>query len=379
MLPRTSPPLAPVALAGLALAALVLGGACTDAHAARRKAKPTDGITVVAPKSLYLRNAFDTDPSLYIGRFLDEGLPLDQLDEAAGMQKSCSRFVKYKTVGGGGVVYDEYYNASTTASLSAQIPEIATVAVGGGVGRTVRVKYQLDTKMVSYIDDPGAFEACCMRAPDQCSSRYIGEFLSGTGAVYFGSGRQIGADIGIDAVIPGLDTKVFPKLEVKDAQTWERSIAFTQPVYFAFKLYPNSFVGKLPDWSCDSTEVPRSSLGYYFVGVSNVQDTAQLARDEAAQNARKQVVQFLGEQVTTGAATVTSTSGSAAELGTQLASASFVTTAAEGLARYVQVVKECPAQVAMPTGYSHTSRVLGFVPEASVAEVTTLLVQQVGQ
>ena len=100
---------------------------------------------------------------------------------------------------------------------------------------------------------------------------------------------------------------------------------------------------------------------------------------EAAQNARKQVVQFLGEQVTTGAATVTSTSGSAADLGTRLASASFVTTAAEGLARYVQVVKECPAQVAMPTGYSHTSRVLGFVPEASVAEVTTVLMQQAGQ
>jgi hypothetical protein len=281
--------------------------------------------------------------------------------------------VKYKTVGGGGVLYDEYYNASAGASVSAKIPQIATLSAGAAANRTVRVKYQIDQKLVSYIDDPDGFQACCMRAPDQCTGRYIGEFVSGIGAVYYGSGKSIGGKAAIDAPIPGIDTKIFPSLEMKDAQTWERSVTFPQPVYFGFKVYDNAFTGQLPDWKCDSTEIPRSSLGYYFVGVSNVVDTAQIARDEATQNARRQVVQFLGEQIATGS---TSSVTSSTDLGTQLQSDTFVTTAASGLAKFVQVVRECPTQVPMPSGYSYSSKILAFVPNAAVGDATGVLLQQ---
>jgi hypothetical protein len=328
---------------------------------------------VAAPRSLWLRSTFDTDPSLYIGRFLGDVVTPDRLDESAGQQKSCSRFVKYKTVGGGGVLYDEYYNASTGASISAKIPQIATVSVGAQVDRTVRVKYQIDQKLVSYIDDPDGFQACCMRAPDQCTARYIGEFVSGVGAVYFGSGRSVGGKVGMDLAISGIDSKIFPSLEVKDARTWERSVVFPQPVYFGFKVYDNAFTGQLPDWTCESTEVPRSSLGYYFVGVSEVLDSAAQARDAAATNARRQVVQFLGEQVATGS---TSTTASSTALGTRLQNDTFVTTAAAGLARFVQVVRECPTQVPLPSGYSYSSKVLAFVPNVAVGDATGVLLEQ---
>ena len=44
----------------------------------------------ISPSSnVYLRNAFDMDPSSYIGRFVADGD--NNLDEASGMSMSCSQ------------------------------------------------------------------------------------------------------------------------------------------------------------------------------------------------------------------------------------------------------------------------------------------------
>ncbi len=327
------------------------------------------GPAVAAPKSMYLRQTFDTDPSLYVGRFIPDGMPSSELDESRGMQTQCSRYIQYKVVGGGGVTYDELYNASTGASISAQIPQAATVSVGGSIGRTVSVKYVIDQKMVGYIADPDKYAACCTRAPDQCPAEYIGEFISGTGAVYYQNGAQGGVKVSVDP--PGLDLKIFPKLEVKHGQSWSRSIVFQQPVYFGFKLYPNPNAG--PAWDCTSETVPQSSVGYYFVGVSPVGDDEAKARDDAMLNARKQVVQFIGEQLQTGEVTVQSQAGNNGFLASQLASESWVEGAASGIASLVQGRKTCVEQLPMPTGYQFRAKTLAYVPNASVETAAAVM------
>src|SRR5690606_28233425 len=86
----------------LLLGALVLISACGPGKNAY---KPDVGPTVVAPQNTFLRNAFDTDPSFYIGRFVprDSGT----IDESSAMQLTCSQHVSYRKVDGGGVIYDE--------------------------------------------------------------------------------------------------------------------------------------------------------------------------------------------------------------------------------------------------------------------------------
>lgn len=343
---------------------LVLLLAGTNAAAAPKPSQAeSTGPTVTAPKSLYLRNAFDTDPSLYLGRFIPDGTSQSDIDESRGMQTQCSRHIVYKNVGGGGVTYDELYNASTGASLSLKIPQAGLkLGAGASVNNTVRVKYVIDQKMVSYIADPDKYAACCTRAPDQCPAEYIGEFVSGTGAVYYGNGADAGADLAFEP--PGLDVKVFPKLEVKHGQSWSRGIVFMQPVYFGFKLYPNPASG--PDWDCASESVPQSSVGYYFIGVSPVGDDEAKARDDAMFNARKQVVQFVGEQIQSGEVTVQSYGGALGALPSQLQSESWVQGAASGLASLVQNRKTCVEKLPMPAGYQYRARSLAYVPNGSI-------------
>lgn len=348
------------------LALLVL---VSSAQAAPKpKPAPPTGPALAATKSLYLRSAFDTDPSLYLGRFIPDGTLKGDLDESRGMQTQCSRHIQYKTVGGGDVAYDELYTASTGASISAQIPQVATISAGVSTGTTVRVSYRMTEKLVSFISDPDKYAACCARAPDQCPAEYIGEFVSGTGAVYYANGLDVGAKVKVEPSV--VKSELFPKLEVKHGQSWSRGIVFENPVFFGFKLYPNP--AKPPDWDCASESVPLSSLGYYFVGVSpQVGDEAK-ARDDAMFNARKRVVQFVGEQIMSGEVTV---QGATSGAPMQLTSESWVEGAASGLATLVQNQKTCVEKIPMPNGYEYRARALAYVPNASVEAAAAKLAE----
>lgn len=361
------------------LSGLCLLTACAQASAAPKtiagmpKADAV-GLTATAPRTMYLRNAFDTDPSLYLGRFVPDGTEAAALDESRGMQTQCSRYITYKAVGGGGVTYDELYNASTSAGISAQIPSVGSVGVGASFGQTVRVKYTVDQKLISYIADPDKFAACCTRAPDQCPAEYIGEFISGAGAVYYTVGRDLGANLDIKP--GGIDLDFLPKIEVKNGVSWNRGIVFPQPVYFGFKLYPNPHAG--PDWDCATETVPSSAQGYYFVGVSSVMIDEAQARDDAMLNARKQVVQFIGEQIQSGEASVSSSGSDIGGLATNLASESWVQGAASGVASLVQTRKTCVEKLPMPTGYQYKAKALAYVPNASVDVAAAALVAPAG-
>ena len=341
--------------------------------AGRVKVPDTIGPQVVAPSNMFLRNAFDTDPSMYLGRFIpDDALVVD---ESSAMPLTCSQHITYREIGGGGVIYDEYFNASTEAAARVGVPVIAgvggTVGAGAESSSVVRIRYELVNKMVAEPSDPGAFEACCKQAPDQCTGRYVGEFLSGKGAVWYASANQAGGKGG------GTYEGIGAEVEVKNGVAWERSIEFPNPVYFAFKTTENRWTpdgaaaGGCGDW-VDAP--PRSSQGKYFVGLSDPMGSERVARDAALRNGRVQTVQYLGEQISTGGLSATITSGDVTSLTTALAAEDVVEAASTGIAKLVKDESWCIEPEATPEGNLYVAKVLVFLPKASEAEAARAVV-----
>ncbi len=357
----------------LALALVMLPG-LADAKKRRDKKRdraPTEqgvGPTVMPSKDIYLRSAFDTDPSSYIGRFLPEG---GVVDESASVKTRCSEHISYRSVGGGNVQYDELFSASTQAAIKVGMPEILGVGLEGGGGRVVRITYALAEKMIAEIEDPGAFEACCQAAPDQCTSRYVAEFYEGTGAVYYSIGAE--GSVELSTVAEG----VTGGIDVGHGMAWKRSIEFPEPVYFAMKTAPNPYVGAAPvaagcgEWV---DQPPRSSLGQYFVGLSDPLPSERAAREAALLDARLQVVRWVEQTLSAESGASSSTSGELGSLTVELQADGAVEAASSGVASFVKDQGWCVKALPTPAGYTHVAYVLAFVPneEAEEAEEAVL-------
>ena len=81
----------------------------------------------VSPNTnVHLRNAFDMDPSAYLGRFVPDGK--QQLDEAAAMPLTCSQHISHRRVEGGGVRMTELLEISADASARLGIPLVANAS-----------------------------------------------------------------------------------------------------------------------------------------------------------------------------------------------------------------------------------------------------------
>ena len=237
-------------------------------------------MSAAPPGNVYIRNSFDLDPSSYIGRFLTDGE--SSIDESTAMSTMCTEYVEHRFVEGGGVKYTELLDVSNTVGAKIGVPMIANV--GGSYGKTskVLVEYELTGKMVSEITDPKKFSDCCKENPEQCTRRYIGEFIQGRGAIFTEVQKEIGAQgEGID-----------PSSGVKGAVTyshgtqWERGIEFPNPVYFAFKFHQTPFneYGKCDGWN---SPVPQTENGQYIIGISEREETEKKARQSAVKSARK--------------------------------------------------------------------------------------------
>ena len=237
-------------------------------------------MSAAPPGNVYIRNSFDMDPSSYIGRFLTDGEA--SIDESTAMATTCTAFVTQRFVEGGGVKYTELLDVSNTVGAKIGVPIVANV--GGSYGKTskVLVQYELTGKMVSEISDPQKFAQCCQENPEQCTRRYIGEFIQGKGAIF----TEVQTEAG------GRGEGIDPSSGVKGAITyshgtqWQRGIEFPNPVYFAFKFHQTPFneYGKCDSWN---SPVPQSDNGRYIVGISEREETEKKARQTAIKSARK--------------------------------------------------------------------------------------------
>jgi len=352
----------------LAIALLVCA---RPADAKRKKEDPTAahtaaGTTVgqwLAPrKNFFIRQSFDADPSSYVGRFLPAGAEV--VSEADALEMPCSPYVTEKVVDASGMSFDEYFAASSSARANLGIPEVLGAGADGAATSVVRVRYETARKMQYEIADPAGFEACCLRAPGQCSDRFVGEFLSGTGEVFYSVGTE--GEVKAQA----LSTDYLAGLELKDGRYWKSSLTFTKPLYFAFSVTPcpNCGGGDVPSGHCSDAAVtwddtlPRSSQGQYFVGTSQVFDNESSARDDALRSATQQALKFGGETVSTTTSTTTSSSGSGGAVGTQVSGSSTTVGAATGMVSQLGTVAWCDQNVPLHAGFDYVYKVLVFLP-----------------
>ena len=255
------------------------------------------GPSLAPAHNIYLRNSFDTDPSDHLGRFLPDGLA--GLDESSGMTLACSEHISWRFVDGGGVQTSEVLHASSNTRARLGALGVVEASAGSEHARAVRVSYTLTGKMVSTIEDPAAFAACCKAQPDQCTNRMVGEFLQGTGWVDVELARGVDVAVGARPPVHQLSGEVSHSQGV----AWRRSVVFPQPVYFAFKATPTPYdqatVRTCSDWA---TPLPESPDGLYLRASSGPAWTEKAARQQAQEALSEQALAVVGLASAAGAA-----------------------------------------------------------------------------
>lgn len=245
--------------------------------------------SVVSSSSVWLRNSFDTDPSTYIGRFVPAGL--SDLDESNAMTLACSKHIKARFIDGGGVAWSENLNVSAQVGARLGIPLVANAQGSHAQSRTARAQYTMTGKLVAEIPDPDAFAACCKSQPDQCSDRYIGEFIQGTGAILHQSARSSQASGGGTHLPSGASGSA----EASASAEWQRAAEFPNPVYFAFKVSPTPYVQGAVDTCSSWVDNPLvAEGGSYLVGHADNAKSEQDARSKALADASEQAFRLAG-------------------------------------------------------------------------------------
>ena len=326
--------------------------------------------TLAAPsRGLHLRAAFDDDASAYVGRFLPDDLPPGEVDENAGATTRCSKFFKTRVVNVDQTL-DESMDASNHARASLGVPPLAALAGREDAASKLRVRYHL-TKKLLVEPDADKLDACCHADPSQCTGRILGEFYQGSGEIMQASTEASSGrgSMAAEGVVAGGDAS--------EAKGWKRVSTF-KDMYFAFqttKTASGLAAGKGADASdcswCD--KLPGSLDGKYFCGVSPDAPAESMSRDLALRHAREQVVQFLGEKIST------ESKSTASLMAGYLDDKESVSAMASGVASRVKDERWCREQVPTPEGMKTRSRVLAFVPNAQLADATrdavTALVQ----
>lgn len=351
--------MARLALAGLLAVSL---GACGG--------PPAGGgprFTDIQPKkNFYLRpGGPDKDPSAYLGRFVPAGTADSAIDDAEAMQTECSQYFAKKVVPAGGVTMSEYFAVSGGGGASFGVPPVA-VQVGGERTNVLKVDYTQTEKWIAEIppEKRADFDACCAKAPSNCTDRYIGEFLAGTGTFFGADSSSGGAQV---STLQG-------SAGVSDGMEWRRGMELKEPNFFAFRVTRrgtgNDNVGPVVSL-CQRTwdlEIPKGVEGQYFVGTSKALDDESMARDDAMDNARRQIVKWLGEQIQQKRVEVQGFSGSGADLTTRLTSEENITRASGGVASLVK--DECwkVETSTSPTGRKYHVKALALIPAAVTAQ-----------
>ena len=241
----------------------------------------------LAPDRFILRTAMDTDPAAYIGRFLPSGAV--DLDEAAAMTLACSRFIVPAVVDGGGVEVTERMAVNNAFAVRFGVPLVAGAQGAAQHAQEARVEYVQSRKMIGQIQDPDGFAACCRAQPDQCTDRYVGEFVMGTGTVEVQ--RSQSAALGAAGGAGGAAGSG----SADASSTWERAMRFPTPVYFAWKVGTTPFLqgraSVCPAWV---QSPPADPAGVVVVGSSRPSRSEAAALRNARFAAMTRLVQAAG-------------------------------------------------------------------------------------
>ena len=315
--------------------------------------------------SVFVRASYDGDATNLIGSFIPDDIPNAEVDESQSARLRCSDFIKVHKIPAGGHV-DEKMSASAGLKAKIGIPKIANGSFGRDTSETVYVRYDGIQKLEAEITDTKGFEECCALDEAGCSERFIATALMATGDVYVATSTDTSAGLDGTGAVHGLP--VNGEAFYSDGFKWERKTSFKNQ-FFSFTLRRSTRPhnpGSKPKAPCDWVDnLPTSLDGQFFVGISaKVQDEGQ-ARDWARQDARSQVVKYLGEFISDSSTRTTETGESIAALKTALNDKQVATRISEGVARLVKDQKYCPTQaIEMPDGTRYVSRVLSYFPNS---------------
>lgn len=309
-------------------------------------AKKGDAPNPAPTSNFYVRTTFDTDPSVYVGRFVSEDAAV--IDESAARKTQCSQFITHTLVDAGGVEYDEVMGASSGVAQGLQHS-----ATEDGAG--VRANYVMTRKMVADISDPLAFDACCRKAEGNCTTRFISEFVEGKGSLWTPHSEFISMKK------MAKKQKASPvELGASGGVIWSKNRQFQNPVYFAFK------VTEVPKVDCVAMvdNPPESDKGSYFGAVSVMRPDEASAKKSAMVNVQQQIVRYIATEYEDEATLSVNDRSYRYKGGGQalMDDEEFIRTKAEGIASKVKAELFCPVEaVDTPEGPLFQSRVLAFI------------------
>lgn len=295
----------------------------------------TQNIPTVVPSSgLYLRNSMDEDPTEYIGGFLLK--PGETPDESKASKLRCSSYVSYKEVGAGGGTKTALFTASTEAAMSLGVPPLVSARGDYEKSTVVLVQYKETKKWQAKVEDPGGFQDCCAKYPDQCRDQFIGDFIGGTGGIYVQVAKGGGGSV--TAISP----QVAGRVTLNDGREFGLAYEFPNEVAFAFKLKdaPRSTAADMRDPVCDTDwrhQAPPSQRGHWEVAVSDVFGDEAGARDNARDHAAVATAKWLSSQVSTsGGGSRTSSGGTS--MRSDISSSNSWTTESAAAINYLDLV-----------------------------------------
>jgi hypothetical protein len=335
-----------------AVAGLVACGAATTVP----PAAPAPSTLVQPARNIHLRASFDDDPTIYIGRFIPDGVAEGDIDENSAATTRCSQFIKPKAVTSTQEM-DEVMFASQKANASLGVIPFGHGDASHDATAALRVKYSITKKMQSEVNAEG-LDRCCREQPDQCSKRYISEFVMGTGKVFQQTKNANDVSAG------GQYSAITGDFEVKDSVGWKRVSSF-KDMYFAFQS--GAAMGQLSAATASTSggsddcswceKLPSTLDGTYFCGISPDVASEAMSRDAAMRNAREQVVKYMGEYLSSRSKTQASLLKGTTD------DSQILSAGAEGLASRVKDQRWCKAKTTdTPDGQRYQSRVLAYLP-----------------
>lgn len=350
----------------VAVAAVLLAASCAATKPTTKDTGMGGIITLPIKPSVFVRAAFDADGTDLIGAFIPDDVEDTAIDETVAGRTRCSRFITPVEVRAEGRVED-VFSSGTSIGGGVGVDGIAKIKGERKDSNALRIIYDATRKLQAKVDEDGLYN-CCQQMPDQCPKRYISSAIAGSGRIYVATEQSNEAGVEAAGSLKGLP--VVGDILYKDGLKWERKTNFPDQ-YFAFSIRRSTPGGmaraEIPVDCSWRNRVPSSYDGIYFVGVSEPAASESLARRDAMEGAKRQVIQYLGEWMTDEAKRNERFGGAFGGIGGEIDSEASFQRSSQGLAKFVKDRAWCDGEkVATPDGTLRVMNVLAYLPNAEL-------------
>jgi len=185
-----------------------------------------DPVLLPLAKSLHLREVPDTNPTGFIGRFFENGVPVTSELEAIAL--GCSAEIAWERVEVPSVVHEELVEVEKAMALRLGFDAVS-LGVGAEKKDLALVRYTLTGRLVARYDAE-SLTSCCEQRPTECRGRFVGEYLEARDGV-IQAASTVGGSVDASAIIEAVPVSI----KAKGSKQSSSSVTFESPTYFAFR------------------------------------------------------------------------------------------------------------------------------------------------